>query len=598
MKIRNKILIGAMVMVAHSPVVAQTVTPAQVPWDSAGRLFIFGDSQSDSGSGGQLNNPGAYNGRYSNGPLWWEYAYPNKTLAVDPFLNGLVGSTSDGINFAIGGGGVAGLPAPSGNVILPGAKQQVTRYVQLVSAKTITTSNASDTFVIFSGGNNFGYAIRTGTTPDVTQMLADIRTSVDGLTGTGANRFIIVGIENSRNTTAQVQYYEGLRSLTRDLNSQGATAIYINYSTPLGEIGQNPNLYGLKEPLGNCAADGFNIQTCPSNYFLFDNNGHFTTNVHRVIGHYVAAVQNNVNYASTTYAQVINTAYQVHRNTVDVLSSNAQRQSGNDFNIYGFTRYNSGHANGQGSGERANYSGYTFGLGAYLPLNEDISAGLSGAIYDGDTRIGGLLGGSGKSEAYDVAANLSWRSRGRYATITGGAGQHKFDLTRDTSYSWRPTVQNHLTVDSVFFSLEAGANLQLGGARLTPFGRVDYKNFDLGKTQETGALLTADVSATALNSWQISGGLKAEVPLSNEVRLGVTGSVSKDLAGTSDITALFDNINYSRANLDMGNGVEAKGAVDLSGRIWKSVYANLEVGGRTGKLASDGYVQVGLTVPF
>lgn len=362
---------------------AQSAAPASdVPWDASGRLYIFGDSQSDSGSGGKRGNPAFFDGRPSNGPLWWEYAYPNKNLAIDPFLNGLVGSTSDGINFAIGGGGVAGIPAPGGT-ILPGAKQQAARYVQLVSANTISVPTARDTFVIYTGGNDFAYAARTGTTPNVTQMLADIRGFSNNLTMLGAKRFIIVANDNPRNTPEQTAYFAGLRSLTRDLSAQGATVLYANFSLPLADMLQNTALYGLKDPVGICPADGYNIQTCPSNYFLYDGL-HFTTNVHKVFGQYVAAAESNINYAAGTNAQFINSVYQVHRDTLDVMSSSAQKQTGKDFRIYGFTRYNSGHANGQGISGRADYSGYTIGLGAYVPMSEHFSAGVSGALYDGE----------------------------------------------------------------------------------------------------------------------------------------------------------------------------------------------------------------------
>lgn len=49
------------------------------------------------------------------------------------------------------------------------------------------------------------------------------------------------------------------------------------------------------------------------------------------------------------------------------------------------------------------------GLGAYVPLNNHLSVGVSGSYYDGDTGVAGPVGGSGKSQAYDGAANLTWR---------------------------------------------------------------------------------------------------------------------------------------------------------------------------------------------
>ena len=182
--------------------------------------------------------------------------------------------------------------------------------------------------------------------------------------------------------------------------------------------------------------------------------------------------------------------------------------------------------------------------------------------------------------------------------VMGGAGRHKLNLTRATSFEWRPTVQSSPSIDTTFASLEAGTKMKLGGVSFTPFGRVDFANFKMNRVQETGVFFGSDVSETRLESWQVSGGLKAEVPLSNNFNLGVTGSVARELSGDTQVSALIDTFNYSYANLDMGRGVEARGAVNLSGQIWKSVSARVEVGGRTGKLASDGYVQAGVTIPF
>jgi hypothetical protein len=288
----------------------------------------------------------------------------------------------------------------------------------------------------------------------------------------------------------------------------------------------------------------------------------------------------------------------VHRDTVDLMSSNALSQSGSDFSIYGFTRYTSGHANAQSRSARANYSGYTMGMGAYVPLSNQFSLGVSGSYYDGDTDVAGPVGGSGKAASYDGAANLTWRDGSTYAMVMGGAGLHKLKLSRDTSFSWRPTVQGSPSVDTSFASLEAGTNVQLAGVTFTPFGRVDYTNFKMKRVQETGVYFASDVSESKLNSWHVSGGFKADVPLSDSFKLGLTGSVANELSGETQISALVDVFNRSYANLDMGRGVEARGAASLSGQIWKSVSVSVEVGGRTGKLASDGYVQAGVTVPF
>ena len=437
---------------------------------------------------------------------------------------------------------------------------------------------------------------------DNTLALAEIKRNVNNLVALGAKRFIIIGTSSFASApdggVIGAEYNTGLKAMARDMISNGATVMYIDagFAPVINDILANSSIYGVQDATRFCRPT-FTTSNCPSDYFWWDP-GHFTTNVNKIFGAYVSATATNINYTAGTYAQLLNTTYQVHRDTVDLISSNALSQSGSDFSIYGFTRYNTGHADAQSLSSRADYSGYSMGIGAYVPLSDQLSIGLSGSYYDGDTGVAGPVGGSGKSEAYDGAANLTWRSGGTYAMVMGGAGRHKLNLTRATSFEWRPTVQSSPSIDTTFASLEAGTKMKLGGVSLTPFGRVDFANFKMNRVQETGVFFGSDVSETRLESWQVSGGLKAEVPLSNNFNLGVTGSVARELSGDTQVSALIDTFNYSYANLDMGRGVEARGAVNLSGQIWKSVSARVEVGGRTGKLASDGYVQAGLTVPF
>lgn len=604
----KKVLLTALALgAAHSPAMAQSATSADsVPWDSSGKLFLFGDSRTDSGSGGGLTgngHPEDYtNGAMSNGPLWWAYAYPNKPLAVDVFGNNVVGSTANGINFARGGNTV--LPGPFGTLA-----DQTNAYVRRVNDNTISAPSANDTFSIFMG-------IGGGSPTDavVASALAEMRTNVNKLVDLGAKRFIIVGttsnpigtLDQSGNVSLSSKYNVGLTVMAQDLINQGATVMYIDGGFfPLTlDILQNSSVYGTFDPTKFCRPN-YTAANCPSDYAWWTPN-HFVTGIYKVFGQFVAATETNINYTAGTYAQVLNTAYQVHRDTVDLMSSNALSQSGSDFSIYGFTRYTSGHADGQSRSARANYSGYSMGMGAYLPLSDHLSVGVSGSYYDGDTGVGGPVGGSGKSEAYDGAANLTWRDGGTYAMVMGGAGRHKLKLTRETSFSWHPTVQGNPSVDTAFASLEAGTKVKLGGVTFTPFGRVDYANFKMNRVQETDGYVdpfkrsyfASDVSETQLDSWQVSGGFKADVPLSDSFKLGLTGSIAKELSGETQVSALVDVFNRSYANLDMGRGVEARGAANLSGQIWKSVSVSVEVGGRTGKLASDGHVQAGVTVPF
>ena len=103
---------------ASAPAMAQT-------WDfTAGKSYVFGDSLSDTGNvflaAGAGAPPVYFNGRFSNGPVWHEYLTGN-TLALSPFLTGIVGDASNGINFAHGGARTYGFASSPGGPILPGS---------------------------------------------------------------------------------------------------------------------------------------------------------------------------------------------------------------------------------------------------------------------------------------------------------------------------------------------------------------------------------------------------------------------------------------------------------------------------------------------
>ena len=110
---------------ATAPSLAQT-------WDfTAGKSYVFGDSLSDTGNvflaAGAGAPPVYFNGRFSNGPVWHEYL-TGDTLALSPFLTGIIGDASNGINFAHGGARTYGFASSPGGPILPGSIEQAQFY--------------------------------------------------------------------------------------------------------------------------------------------------------------------------------------------------------------------------------------------------------------------------------------------------------------------------------------------------------------------------------------------------------------------------------------------------------------------------------------
>ncbi len=152
-------------------------------------IVVFGDSLSDNGnflaSHGTNPPPPYYEGRFSDGPVWFEY------LAQKLGVPGLA------LNYAVGGAktGSANTGDDLENSIsYPGFADQVDTYLSVVEALETYpgafANPAKTLFFIWIGANDFW----TPTDPEtqITEAISNIMDGIQKLIGNGATKFIVI----------------------------------------------------------------------------------------------------------------------------------------------------------------------------------------------------------------------------------------------------------------------------------------------------------------------------------------------------------------------------------------------------------------------
>jgi len=272
------------------------------------KVIIFGDSLSDDGSGvysltgHYIPLPPYYEGRFSNGPIWFEY------LSQIVHLN----YNHDFTNYAYGGALVdSGVPST-----VPSLMATVNDY--LISQKfNISTCDAEKTlFILFGGGNDVRQAILSGalTNETMVQTLLEvlpylINFITNRLIDAGGKNFIVIDIAALNvgpyvSISIPPSQLEKLRNLTLVLNDliagQVATLrslgvnikLYDPYNLWIDAV-NHPENFGFRNSTGYClqnyldfiqgtATPGETAVMCkdPLDYLFWDGFGHPTTKFH------------------------------------------------------------------------------------------------------------------------------------------------------------------------------------------------------------------------------------------------------------------------------------------------------------------------------
>lgn len=271
------------------------------------QVVIFGNSVSDTGNvfnltGGAFPpSPLYYEGRFSDSLVWTDYLSQDLDLDLINFYSNDAKNKDSSINFAIGGAtsGTTSLGGPG----LPGVATQVDDFIDFLDG----TEVAEDALVIlWSGENDYVEALNQGTILNPQVSIARISNSLTELANSGAKHILVPNLPyfghmpigqvlgNPEQGNMLTAAHNSL--LTSELDSLSTLFPETNFvlfdaNSVIKEIVDNPTDFGFNENhLETCLSpDNFpnidpNVVRCDNpNEFIYFDNQHFTSSVHRLI---------------------------------------------------------------------------------------------------------------------------------------------------------------------------------------------------------------------------------------------------------------------------------------------------------------------------
>ena len=281
-----------------------TLLPLKVLAVTFSRMYVFGDSLSDTGNvfnltAGQIPPSPYSNGRFSNGINWVDYLAQDLNLSLTPYTALTpVSSPSQGINFAFGGAttGTDNTVAPT----LLGLRQQIGLFGNLFPANQSADPNAL--YVLWAGANDYLPTQSTTFTPFTTPntSINNLSFALNSLVALGARNFLIANLPDlgSLPLTRTTQDSGRLNTLTGEhntslattLNTLGSTTANLNIRLVdvnflLNDAISHPSQYGFTNVTDacintlSCVTGGRTVQ----DQYLFWDDKHPTTATHKRI---------------------------------------------------------------------------------------------------------------------------------------------------------------------------------------------------------------------------------------------------------------------------------------------------------------------------
>jgi len=575
---------------ASAPSLAQT-------WDfTAGKSYVFGDSLSDTGNVFLAVGAGAppvyFNGRFSNGPVWHEYL-TGDTLALSPFLTGIIGDASNGINFAHGGARTYGFASSPGGPILPGSVEQAQFYAAGVANGSIAAPNSSDIFSVWIGGNNFLSAL-SGAPLDIDQGVADIQQTLSTLAGAGARRFVLFGLPpigtsveapapfDAQFDQAAAQFNLGLRGVDAAISAQyGADVLYINVEDLLLDLYANPALYGFSEVRLDCVSQGLLLDACPSDWQDYDGI-HPTTQSHAMLAAFVVASGANDDYAAQSAGGLSEHAYQVSRHLIVDALDDAGRARGQT-GPYLTGGWLDGSVDADGSSAGVDYDGWSVSGGFNANLDNGFFAGGRVSYADTSSDVTSMLAASGEAETFAVAVHGGWSTGAFYVLGGAGLGRTDMDTLRATGFAPRNSVSGSWVIEHSFTALEAGFDLALAeGVKLTPYLRGVFTDYDLGANFEQGVLLAGRYQETDFSSTLYELGVRADWQVSEAgvLQAGLAYESEDDAERTLGV--LLNDVDLSTAQVGGNEDGLIRAQLGYEAQIRDRLSVALTAAGRSG----------------
>ena len=261
------------------------------------RIFVFGDSLSDTGNLFQLSGgyppPPYFQGRFSNGQVWVEQLADALGMSIEPWDNYAVGgattgdlNTNDGLN----------------GRLYPGLRDEIASF-------TATRSSAEAEgalFVVWAGANDFFLALATGQPPAelIANGVGNTVQAIQNLWQAGARHIMVANVPDLGLTPCAIgkhigtpvtqlsaAYNQVLNSALDNLAAAGIPTIRLDAFATLGAMITHPAEFGfinVTDPL--LGAGG----TAPG--YLFWDPVHPTTEGHEVFAE--AAADSLIGYFS------------------------------------------------------------------------------------------------------------------------------------------------------------------------------------------------------------------------------------------------------------------------------------------------------------
>jgi len=285
-------------LVAAGFVLFSFMLPLKASAASFSKLYVFGDSLSDTGNLSAVTNqafppsPPYFNGRFSNGPLWVEYLGNELGLQPTLFTNLNTTPPTQGINFAFGGASSGLDNAVIPNQGIPGVLAQVGLFTQpFLETNQKVDSNAL--YTLWAGANDFLFL----DDQDSTTPVSNISKALGLLAQVGAKNILVFNLPNlGKVPAAQTNDRDPqtLEESTNEFNQGLATTIaafnqnpYLNlisvdvYSL-FNQAIASPKKYGFENVTTPCLAVLEVCQQDPTK-FLFYDDVHPTTAAHKLI---------------------------------------------------------------------------------------------------------------------------------------------------------------------------------------------------------------------------------------------------------------------------------------------------------------------------
>jgi phospholipase/lecithinase/hemolysin len=273
------------ILIPAALILVAPITAARADQTAFSRIFVFGDSLSDTGNFYALTGyPPApyYQGRFSNGKVWVEYVANSLQTQIQP-----------GDNFAFAGAttGRVNINSAAVGALLPGLQDEIDSF----QAKGYSQAQVGEAlFIVWAGANDFFLALEGGVPPQVviSNGVYNTAQAVLRLEASGAHHILVAnapdlgvspfGISTGigpQLTQLCAAYNQVLTATLDALASSGVKTIRVDAFTTLDSMVNNPAAYGFSD-----ATHAYLLTGGDANQFLFWDTLHPTT-----IGHSVFA---------------------------------------------------------------------------------------------------------------------------------------------------------------------------------------------------------------------------------------------------------------------------------------------------------------------